>query len=108
MLPHFFQGDFQLQKPYKRLAAIPRMLQIYLDKKRNPLTFRDQCYTSKYTGITSARPKIPYMKIQDDSKETYMESGRVDEMAAGKNTTDAIFALGLQGMPGRKISIGLS
>ena len=48
------------------------------------------------------------MKIQDDSKETYMESGRVDEMAAGKNTTDAIFALGLQGMPGRKKSIGLS
>ena len=48
------------------------------------------------------------MKIQDDSKETFMDSGRVDEMAAGKNTTDAIFALRLQGMPGRKISIGLS
>ena len=30
------------------------------------------------------------------------------EMAAGKTTTDVIFALGLQGMPGRKKSIGLS
>ena len=48
------------------------------------------------------------MKIQDDSKETYMQSGRVEEMAAGKNSTDVIFALGLQGMPGRKKSIGLS
>ena len=108
MLLPVFQGDFQLQKQYKRLVAISGMLQIYLDKKRNPLTFRDQCYTSKYTGITSARPKIPYMKIQDDSKEAYMQSGRVDEMAAGKTTTDVIFVLGLQGMPGRKKSIGLS
>ena len=48
------------------------------------------------------------MKIQDDSKEAYMQSGRVDEMAAGKTTTDVIFVLGLQGMPGRKKSIGLS
>ena len=88
--------------------VVPVAWQIYLDKKRNPLTFRDQCYTSKYTGITSARPKIPYMKIQDDSKEAYIQSGRVDEMAAGKTTTDVIFALGLQGMPGREKLIGLS
>ena len=88
--------------------AIPGVWQIYLDKKRNPLTFRDQCYTSKYTGITSARPKIPYMEIQDDSKETYMKSGRVDGdgIPAGKANTEAIFKRGRQGML-RKNSIGL-
>ena len=66
------------------LVGVPISWQIYLDKKRNPLTFRDQCYTSKYTGITSAAPKIPYMEIQDDSKETYMSSGIVDKNAGGK------------------------
>ena len=70
-----------LSKIFKKvIVAIHVVLQIYLDKKRNPLTFRDQCYRSKYTGITSARPNIPYMEIQDDSKETYMESGRVDKI----------------------------
>ena len=98
-----------MQKQYKRLVAMPGMLQIYLDKKRNPLTFRDQCYTSKYTGITSARPKIPYMEIQDDSKETYMKSGKVDGdgISAGKGNMEVIFTRGRQGMPGRKNSIGL-
>ena len=55
--------------------GVPVAWQIYLDKKRNPLTFRDQCYTSKYTGITSAAPKIPYMEIQDDSMETFINNG---------------------------------
>jgi len=66
------------------IDKLEMLKQIYLDKKRNPLTFRDQCYTSKYTGITSAEPKIPYMEIQDDSKETYMNSGIVDINAGGK------------------------
>jgi len=49
---------------------------IYMDKKRDPLTFRDKCYTSKYTGITAAAPKIPYIEIQDDSTETFMNSSQ--------------------------------
>ena len=97
-----------MQKSYKKLVGIPGVWQIYLDKKRNPLTFRDQCYTSKYTGITSARPKIPYMEIQDDSKETYMKSGKVDGdgISAGKGNMEVIFTRGRQGMP-RKNSVGL-
>ena len=78
--------------------VVPVAWQIYLDKKRNPLTFRDQCYTSKYTGITSAEPKIPYMEIQDDSKETYMNSGIVDKNAGGKNKVDVSCARGQQGL----------
>ena len=80
------------------LVVVPVAWQIYLDKKRNPLTFRDQCYTSKYTGITSAEPKIPYMEIQDDSKETYMNSGIVDKNAGGKNKVDVSCARGQQGL----------
>ena len=49
--------------------------QIYMDKKQDPLTFRDKCSTSKYTGITATAPKIPYMEIQDDSKETFINNG---------------------------------
>ena len=78
--------------------GVPVAWQIYLDKKRNPLTFRDQCYTSKYTGITSAAPKIPYMEIQDDSKETYMNSGIVDKNAWRKNNVDVSCAQGQQGL----------
>ena len=80
------------------LVGVPISWQIYLDKKRNPLTFRDQCYTSKYTGITSSAPKIPYMEIQDDSKETYMNSGIVDINAGGKKNVDVFCAQGQQGL----------
>lgn len=41
-------------------------------KKENVLTYRDQSFVSKYTGIKSPVHHTPFMKAMDDSYETFM------------------------------------
>ena len=38
--------------------------QMYTDKKRHMLASRDRRYTSKYTGVTAAPPKVTYMQVR--------------------------------------------
>ena len=79
-----FQTDYILDlvkdsgHPYD-LNLLEMLYEIYIHKKTDPKTYRDQCFTSVYTGIRSVEPKIPNMKIQDDSIEAYLQSGRVKE-----------------------------
>jgi trimethylamine monooxygenase len=42
------------------------------DKKKNIVTYRDQCFTSIFTGTKSPRPTAPWWQAKDDSIKAFV------------------------------------
>ena len=51
-------------------------------KLDNIMTFRDQCFTSNFSGVKSIPVKKPWLQNFDDSIESYLNNGIDDESKA--------------------------
>ena len=43
------------------------------DKTKNIVTYRDQCFTSIYTGTKAPKPTVPWWQAKDDSVKAFVK-----------------------------------